>query len=163
MRIIDDLIKPLSEKLDDKFQVRKYDGISLEFSIKGDMESRIAEVKSVCKKLKINGYSIEKCLWGEDSFLLQFPDFVPEYTEEEIKDMYMFNFKWLLDNLAKNQETPIDKKSVLQGKERFIHNAINTYCRSNINPYKDNVDNYLNDIEYRKKLSLWFEQVLLSY
>lgn len=163
MRVIEDLIKPLSDKLDDTYVVQKYNGITLMVKSQRSVDAGMAEVKSVCKKLKITGFSIEKNMWDEESFLLQFPDFVPEYNDEEIYNMYVFNFKWLLDNLKQNQDGVIDKSSVLNGKEQFIRNAIQTYCRSNINPYKENADTYLNDIDYRRKLAMWFEQVLATY
>lgn len=161
---VENIIKNIENNFKCFSSIVKYDGITIEFTLNDNVDKKIAkkQVDEVCKKIKIVSYSIENNKQNDQKFSLQFPELVPEYTEEQIKNMYIANFKWLLDDATRNKKD-ITKEFILINKDKFTRMAIKTYVRSNVNRYKEKEENYLNNIEYRNKLNLLFTDYLDEY
>lgn len=161
---VENIIKNIENNFKCFSSIVKYDGITIEFTLNDNVDKEIAkkQVDEVCKKIKIVSYSIENNKQNDQKFSLQFPELVPEYTEEQIKNMYIANFKWLLDDATRNKKD-ITKEFILINKDKFTRMAIKTYVRSNVNRYKEKEENYLNNIEYRNKLNLLFTHYLDEY
>ena len=161
---VENIIKNIENNFKCFSSIVKYDGITIEFTLNDNVDKEIAkkQVEEVCKKIKIVSYSIENNKQNDQKFSLQFPELVPEYTDEQIKNMYISNFKWLLDDATRNKKD-ITKEFILINKDKFTRMAIKTYVRSNVNRYKEKEENYLNNIEYRNKLNLLFTDYLDEY
>lgn len=161
---VENIIKNIENNFKCFSSIVKYDGITIEFTLNDNVDKEIAkkQVEEVCKKIKIVSYSIENNKQNDQKFSLQFPELVPEYTDEQIKNMYIANFKWLLDDATRNKKD-ITKEFILINKDKFTRMAIKTYVRSNVNRYKEKEENYLNNIEYRNKLNLLFTDYLDGY
>ena len=161
---VENIIKNIENNFNCFSSIVNYDGITIEFTLNDNVDKEIAkkQVDEVCKKIKIVSYSIENNKQNDQKFSLQFPELVPEYTEEQIKNMYIANFKWLLDDATRNKKD-ITKEFILINKDKFTRMAIKTYVRSNVNRYKEKEENYLNNIEYRNKLNLLFTDYLDEY
>ena len=48
------------------------------------------------------------------------------------------------------------KSKLIEGMESLVKHAIKTYCRSNINQYKESFEDYYNDKKYRTKINVIF-------
>lgn len=158
--IIED-IKRKSKYFDD---ILKYDGITIEFTCKSNVKREIVEsdIKTYCKLNKLNVYTIEDNKEDTRKFILQFPDMVPAYTEDEVQKMYIANFKWLLDDTMRNKPD-ITKTFILDNTVKYVKLAVTTYYRSNVNQYKEKLDDYLTNTLYRQKLNMLFMTYLDEY
>ena len=161
---VENIIKNIEGSFKCFSSIAKYDGITIEFTLNGsvDIETSKKQVKDVCKKIKMVAYSIENNKQNDQKFSLQFPELVPEYTDEQIKNMYIANFKWLLDDATRNKKD-ITKEFILINKDKFTRMAIKTYVRSNTNRYKEKEEDYINNYEYRTKLNYIFTDYLDEY
>lgn len=166
MKNIDEIIVELRNLIKKVDKVVKFDGISIEcfLSTGYTYDECVSEIEKCCKKLNLTSYSIEKSKLDDDAFLLQFPDLTPEYSAETIEKFYRENFKWLLDNITTNTGNKMPPKDILlRDADKFVKMAITTYFRSNTNQYKDNINNYLSNEEYCKKLNCLFVEILQTY
>ena len=120
------------------------------------------EVIEVVKELKLKNYLTENSKYDSGKFILQFPDMTPVYTETEKKKLYTDNFKWLLDDSIRNKPD-LTKPFILDHTDNYVKLAITTYYRSNVNQYKEKLEDYLNDIEYRQRLNNLFRDYLDVY
>ena len=78
--------------------------------------------------------------------------------------MYKDNFKWLLDNfLQQDIDNNFDKNKLATDKNIFVKQAILYYYRSNMNQYKEKVENLLNNLDYRNKIDSLYLQFLNDY
>lgn len=163
---VDVIIKELQKLCKQIKTFEKLDGITIECTVTNSkkLDNGIKEVTDVCKNLNLIQISIEKSSTKNTSFALQFPELNVYYSEDIITKMYEDNFKWLFDNIMeKPQSVNIDKTFLLQNKDMLVKQAISTYCRSNINPYKENVKDYLNNTEYIRKISTIYILYLDKY
>lgn len=166
LRNIDIILTTLQNKLTKISSSRKYDGITIECTLKSRSKYDTAkeEINTVCKELKLLPIQMEQNEENPKIFILQFPELNVEYTEEEITTMYISNFKWLLDDImSKKAEVMPDKDLLIRSKDIYVRQAISIYCRCNINPYKDNINNYLNNLEYRTKIDNMYLEYLDKY
>lgn len=155
-RNIDMIIKALKEKSTTILKFTKLDGITIECVLDTNKKASegIKEITTICKQLKISPISTEENPDKSNVFALQFPELVPEYTDKEIEKMYKSNFKWLLDGVMKSDtKHKVTLELLINYRDLFLKQAITTYCNSNINLYKDNIANYLNNSEYRSKIN----------
>lgn len=158
------IIKAIKGKTKNYKEILKYDGITIEFTCK-DNYSRTEgaeEVKDIAKELSLKNYLTENSKLDSGKFILQFPEVTPYYTEAEIKKLYKANFKWLLDDSLSNKPD-LTKPYILEHTGNYVKLAITTYYRSNVNQYKEKLEDYLNDIEYRQRLNALFRDYLDEY
>lgn len=161
---VDMIIKELNKKVEKIVRMRKLDGLTIECSVQASSKSDIGikEINKLCKELKLMPISTEKNKDKDNVFALQFPELVPQYSEEEVESMYKDNFKWLLDNINSN-DTTITKQLIEDNKELFLKQAITMYYRSNVNQYKEKLDDYLNNYDYRNKIGRLFDRYIDEY
>lgn len=161
---IENIIKNIESNFNCFSSITKYDGITIEFTLKDNMDKEMAkkQVETICSNNKIVSYSIENNKQNSQKFSVQFPELVPEYTEDQIKNMYINNFKWLLDDAVRNKKD-ITKNFILYNKDKFTRMAIKTFVRSNVNRYKEKENDYLNNYEYRNNLNILFINYLDEY
>lgn len=145
-------------------EILKYDGITIEFTCKDNVKRELVkkDIETFCKMNKLNIYTLENNKDDIRKFILQFPDMVPVYSEEEIQKMYMANFKWLLDDTLRNKPD-ITKTFILDNTVKYVKLAVTTFYRSNVNQYKSKLDDFLTDTTYRQKLNMLFMTYLDEY
>ena len=144
-------IRPLSKQV---AEFRKLDGITIECG-KGptvEVDTAINEIKALCNKLKLLPVSIEKRKDDPMLFTVQFPELVPKYTDEQIENMYKDTFNFLFSNIKMKDPTALTKSKLIENMSRLTKHAITTYYRSNVNQYKESVEDYYNDKKYRAKI-----------
>lgn len=167
---VEDIIIAILEKSNTIDTMDKYDGITVEATIKNRRSFKTAkeEIVNICIELNLNPISIEQNEDNKKKFALQFPELNVLYTNDQRQTLYNNLFKWLLDNASQrntvsSQPITITKALLTKSKDVYVKNAIIMYCKSNINPYKDKVDNYLNNAEYRKIVDTIYYNYLDTY
>ena len=160
---VDVIIKAISPELKLVKAIVKYDGITIEFTSKDENYlDAMEEVKVVCKKFGLKCDDMEHNEEQIEKFILQFPNLVPHYTDEEIDKMYIDAYKWLLDDTF-NNEPSVTKQDVLNNKDNYVRQAITIYYRFNVNKYRETIDDYLGNKEYREKWTVRFVEYLDEY
>lgn len=161
---VENIIKIFQSKFKVFAKILKYDGITIEFTLNDNCnrDDIVKQVKQLCKSYSLNSHSIELNKNDEKKFILQFPDLVPEYTKTEIDNMYIENFKWLLDDSLRNKPD-LSKDFISLNADKYVKLAIKTYFRSNVNRYREKEETYLNDFEYRSNLKKLFQDYLDKY
>ena len=164
LRNMELIIKAIKSKSKSFKEIIKYDGITAEFTCKDklDREECKQEVEDICKELNLKNFVLENSKEFVVKFILQFPDMTPIYTEEEIDDMYIANFKWLLDDSLRNKPD-LTKQYIIDHTPNFVKLAVTTYYRSNVNQYKEKLEDYLNNTKYRQRLNILFITYLDEY
>lgn len=161
---MEQIITTLKKELAKTDEIRKYDGITIQIKARDNVDKVIKQVEKFCADNKIINFIIEKN--GEDPniFILQLPEFIPEYTDKMIEKMYKENFKWLISNsLNSAMGTTITKNDVLNGTDRFVKHAITIFHKSNTNQYKVQLDTLLNDANKRYELNNLFRNYVEDY
>ena len=114
----------------------------------------------LCKELKNTPVAIELNEDRENVFIVQFPEMIPEYTDEQIEKMFTDTFKWLIDNFLTNSKNiNFTKEQFALEKNMFVKHAIIIYYRSNVNQYKQKPEDYLNNLDFRNKI----DNIYLNY
>jgi hypothetical protein len=164
LRNVELIITAIKEKTKSFKDIIKYDGITIEFSCNDDVDRTTAaqEVETICKELNLKQYVVENSGESETKFILQFPDMTPSYTEDEMNAMYIANFKWLLDDSLRNKPD-LTKQYILDHTASYVKLAVTTYFRSNVNQYKEHLEDYLNNTTYRQKYNILFMTYLDEY
>lgn len=144
---------------------RKSDGITFESRtpIDGDRESAIMEMETILTELGLVPYRIGRSEDVSNSFMVQFPELDVIYSNEEKIKMYKNIFKFLLDNINQNRKEPVSKSFILDFKEVYTKQTIQAFARSNLNRFKVNADDMLNDIEFREHLDVLFIKYVDEY
>lgn len=160
--IVTELLKYL--KSSEFSSVIKFDGITIEFTTTEFVSREKCEqlIATIYNNLNLKPMIIESRKDDSRKFIAQLPDFMPAYTEDEITKMYIANFKWLLDDATRNRPD-LTKQYMADHTVGFVKQAIKTYCRSNINKYKESENDYLNNTIYRQKLNNLFLTYLDEY
>lgn len=159
---IEDIMVALKKKAKYIANIEKVDGITMECSLAESKkaEDRLDEVKELCKELKNTPVAIELNEAKENVFLVQFPEMIPEYTDEQIEKMFIDTFKWLIDNFLTNSKNiNFTKEQFALEKNMFVKHAIIIYYRSNVNQYKQKPEDYLNNLDFRNKI----DNIYLDY
>lgn len=163
---IEAIIKAIKPEIKKVIKLSKYDGITMECFVENskDIDKGIKEMEQICTKLDLIPIATEISKNKDNVFIIQFPELNPAYTDNQIKKMYKLTFKWLLDNLLKTDvNKKVTKDILLKFKSIVVKEAIQTFCRSNINLYKDNAINYLNNKNYKEKIDLIYLDFLETY
>lgn len=164
LRNMELIIKAIKSKSKSFKEIIKYDGITIEFACKAELDRAECEceIKNICGELNLKNYVIEDSKEFINKFILQFPDMVPVYTDDEIDNMYIANFKWLLDDSLRNKPD-LTKQYIIDHTPNFVKLAVTTYYRSNVNQYKEKLEDYLNNTKYRQRLNMLFITYLDEY
>ena len=144
---------------------KKYDGITFECETTApDIRNATSKiVQQKCVELGLAPVSIELRKDSDVLFGVQFPEMIPEYSNEEITKMYKDTFYFLFDNMKSTDPSSVTKPILIENMSRLTKHAITTYCRSNINQYKENAETYLNNSAYRAKIDGIFLESVDSY
>lgn len=162
----DNIIKALKQDIKKIVKLTKFDGITIECSVQEGkkVDDGIKEINKLCEKLELRPIATEKSKEKNNVFIVQFPELIPEYTEAQIKKMYNLSFKWLLDNLTINdKEHKVTPELLIKYKSLVVRKAIQIHCRSNINQYKEKLEDYLQDKKYIEKIDVLYYQFLETY
>lgn len=161
---MEQIIKEIKTYTKNFSEIIKYDGITIEFTCKDNIDRQIAkkDITKFCESNKLIMYVLEDNPENVQKFILQFPDMTPEYSDDEIQQMYIANFKWLLDDTLHNRPD-LTKQFILDNTTKYVKLAVTTYYRSNVNQYKKSLDSYLTDTKYRQELNLLFMTYLDEY
>ena len=161
---IESIIKVLEGKSIYVTQLRKLDGITIECTTTVDkIDNAMSEMKAISKQLGLMPVATEIRKDSNNLFGLQYPELKPIYSEAEMKKMYNDNFEFLFDNIKMKDPKSINKTNLIENMEILTKHAINTYCRSNINQYKESVDDYINNPKYRTKINGWYLEFIDVY
>lgn len=161
---VENIIKELKKKVTLCSEITKFDGITMLFKTKVNKTRDDAklEVQEICKTLKLFPISIDDIEQDDLRFLVQLPDLVPNYSEEEIDKMFIYNFKWLLDDSTRNKPD-ITRNFIFNNRETYVRLATTTYYRSNVNRYREKVEDYLGNEEFKKAKTDLFVKYLDEY
>jgi len=160
------ILKAIKQKSKLVMKINKYDGITLEcFTASGsDTKEAIKEINQICKELKLLPISTEPNKEAENIFALQFPELDIIYSDRQIEKMYQDNFKWLIDGIVEyDNDKKLNREVLIKNKDIFVKQAILTYGRSNINPYKVDILERLNNIDYRKQIDVIYLNYIDKY
>ena len=166
LNTIEDIIKTIKKKTNAIIKIKKLDAITAECYVPtGDTTDKAQEeVKNLCSELNLLPVATEVSSENNNKFALQFPDFEPKYTDKQITKMYNSNFKWLLDNLFKtDKNNKIDKNLLVTYRDMLVKQAITTYFNSNVNKYKSNIKDYLDNKDYRDSITTKYLVYLDEY
>lgn len=158
---VEDIAKALKKKAKYITTIEKVDGITLECSLSSSKKAqdKIEEVKEICREIINTQIATEVNDENENVFLIQFPEMIPEYTDEQIEKMFNDTFQWLVGNFLSNNTTKFTKDQFTLEKNMFVKHAIIIYYRSNVNQYKQKPEDYLNNKEFRDKI----DNIYLNY
>lgn len=164
---VESIINELTDKVPYVAKMEKFDGISIEITLtqKSKFDTVKEKLTSICKDLGILPIDVHMNNNSDKTFLLEFPDLNVLYSDEEKEKLYKDSFKWLLDLSIKNSvNVQVTRTTIINAKDSFVKQAIQIYCKSNINPYKENVEtDYLNNVEYRKNIDSLFYTYANTY
>ena len=156
-------IKPLCKEV---IKIDKLNGITMVCYTANNTEcdNGISEVNQILTDLKLQPIIVDKDKDRINAFTVQYPELKVKYTDKQIEKMYKDNFKWLIDNLVeKDIDKRVDKTLLLNCKDVYVRQAILTFIRSNINPYKTKLEDLLTDNEYRLNVERMYKQFLEEY
>jgi len=161
---IEEIIKALDGQSKYVTNMRKYDGITIECTTTEDKrENAMNEMQALSKRIGAIPVSAEARKDSKELFGIQYPELKPVYTEAEMIKMYEDNFKFLFDNIKMKDPKSLTKANLISNMDRLTKHAITTYCRSNINQYKESIEDYLNDHKYRLKINGWYLEYIDKY
>lgn len=161
---IESIIKDLEGKSKYVKAMRKFDGITIECTTDANVrENAMNEMQALSVKFGIVPVSVEPRKDSEDLFGVQYPELVPKYTEDEIKKMYYDNFEFLFNNIKMKDPKSITREILISNMDKLTVHSIKTYCRSNINQYKESVADYINNTKYRAKINGWYLEYIDIY
>lgn len=155
---IESIIKLLKPQVKYVVTMRKLDGITMECSVLDPttLDNAINEMQALSIKQGIQPISVEKDKNSDKAFAVQYPELLPIYTDEEMKKMYLDNFKFLFDNIKMKDPTKLTRTDLVSNMETLTAHAIKIYCKSNLNQYKSSAEEYLKSAEYRGKINGWY-------
>ena len=162
---IEGIIKFLKTQSKHTKNMRKFDGITIEAEV-ATADKRINamnEMQALSKKYGIIPVAVEARADSDVLFGVQYPELRPVYSDEEVRKMYEDTFEFLLNNIKTKDPKSITRTILIENMERFTRHAIIVYCKSNINQYKETVDDYLNKSKYRTKINGWYLEYIDKY
>jgi len=162
---VESMIETFRGQVKNVVSMRKFDGITIECDVdtEAKRENAMNEMQALSKKLNFIPVAIEARADSATLFGVQYPELKPKYLEEQVKKMYTDTFEFLIDNIKMKDPKSITKTILVENMDRLTKHAITVYCRSNINQYKDNVNNYLNNTKYRAKINSWYLEFIENY
>lgn len=163
-RNIEEIIKVLDGKSKYVTKLRKFDGITIECTTGEDKrENAMNEMQALSKKIGVIPVSTEARKDSKDLFGVQYPELKPIYTEDEMRKMYEDDFEFLFNNIKMKDPKSITRNNLISNMDRLTRHAITTYCRSNINQYKESVEDYISNSKYRTKINGWYLEFVDKY
>lgn len=155
-------LRPVARNIVD---FRKLDGITIECKVAepSKRDNAMNEIQAISKQLGVIPVAVELRNDSDVLFGAQYPDLVPEYTQAEVKQMYIDNFKFLFDNIKMKDPKSITKTNLIENMDRFIKHATMIYYKSNINQYKETLEDFTHTNRYKSELNGWYLDYMMSY
>lgn len=166
LNTIEDIIKFIKKNSSNIVKIKKLDGITAECYVSsGDTTSKAEdEIKALCTNYNLLPVSTQVHCDNKSKFAVQLPDFEPQYTSKQIDKMYKSNFKWLLDDLLiTDVDNHIDKNVLVNYRHMIVKQAIITFYNSNVNKYREKLEDYLDNKEYRDDITAKYLNYLDEY
>lgn len=170
---VESIMEEFTDKLKKCEIVRKVDGITLECKLKTTrtkFETAKTEIEKLCEEYELLPISLEQNEEDKTLFVLQFPELNIIYTDSEKEKIFTNTFEWLLDNAIEKTKmnisglpTKINKQLLLDSKGAYTKIALEIFCNSCINPYKQNKDMYSKDSDFIKQLQSIYTQYVDTY
>lgn len=164
---IEDIIININKKVKSVESIRKWDGISLEITAKKssryNQEDFTNKLDKLFHDMELLPYQIELNPNTDNTFLVQFPDFTPVYTEEQIHKMYNDLFEFLLKSYTSHSGVDKSTTHLLKAQEQIVRLAIKSFYASNTNRYRVKEIDMLNDVELRLKLNKFFKDAVYNF
>lgn len=160
-----EVIKLLKEQKTEVQEFRPIDGITIECKLPENSEFNLETfkqyIKEVLYKLNLPSALVEQHKEMKNIFIIQFPDMIPEYAEEEVNEVIENNLTVLLDLIKGNSKgrTP-DKDTLRNHKGLLVRQAISMYYKGYANQYKQKEQDYIGDIQQFEKYNKVFDSWL---
>lgn len=158
---IDDIITAIKKKAKYLTSIEKVDGITIECMVAQSKkaEERFEDIKTLCKSITSYQPALELNEKFQNTFLIQFPDMEPEYTDEFKKQMYFNAFEWLTSSYVANW-TCKNKPDIAKHMNTFVKHAILIHYRGFANQYRQKPEDLLDNKEYVKQVEDWFREYI---
>lgn len=165
MNNIDTILLEIQNLAKKVIKFDKMDGITIVCYVPDGESCKegIKEIKTICKKLSLKPIAIEENKEMTNVFILQLPELNPIYSDEELTSIFKYDFQWIFDNIRNNTDETIKKDIALRDKDVFVRQAIRRYTRSNINPYREKYEDYINNYDFRNKVNKLYEIFVDEY
>lgn len=170
---IDRIYNQLNTDLQKSTIVRKIDGITIEGKLKSTrtrFNTVKTEIEEIALKYNIQPVSIEQNTEDKTLFAIQFPELNNIYTDKELEQLYNNVFNWLITNAIEKTKTNIGglktkvtKQLLLDSVNAYVKISIDIFCKSSINPYKENKETYTQDINYINKIKDIYNKYVTIY
>lgn len=163
---IEDIIDALTGVETNIKSFTKRDAITITCEVKDgyNVNDEITNIKNHCKTLKFPSTLTEVNKDDEKEFILQFPDLEPYYSDELIRDIYIYNTNKVLDvSFHNDYKVKLNNEVVRQNKQAFISQIMFTYYRNYVNRYKCRLEDYRNNEQNRALASDIFDEVMSTY
>lgn len=163
---IDLIVKKLKSELKEIKSAIKLDGITIECELKpkSDMKLAYDNMRDLCTKLNLNPISLELNKERDNTFIVQFPEYNNEFTEEEKDKLYKNNFKFLIDSLYMNDpDKKVTKEVVIKSRDIAIRQSLSIFYRSYANQYKEHLVDWYADEVLMKRMKDLYREFLTEY
>ena len=149
-------------------ETNTYDGISLECKIpdKKTFKQCKTSIEKYCKQNKLLPVAFEQRDDREKYFLVQFPELIPYYTEEQLHNMFFSSLEYLISTnieLSKRSGVIVTRKMLIDTIEKYVTEVIKMYYNWNVNKYRETLDGLLNNINLRNSIKRVFNEVIVKY
>lgn len=149
-------------------ETNTYDGISIECKIpeKKTFKQCKNSIEKYCKQIKLLPVAFEERPDKDDLFLVQFPELVPYYTEEQLHNMFFSSLDYLVSTnieLSKRSGVIVTRKMLLDTVEKYVTEVIKMYYNWNVNKYRETLDSLLNNVNLRNTIKRIFNEVIIKY
>ena len=148
-------------------EMRIVDGISIECKIpdKKTYKQCQNELNKKCKSWNLLPVSYEQNEGDKKYFLIQFPELVPYYTEEQKYNMFYSSADYFITTnieLSKRSGVIVTKKMLLDSVEKYVYEIVKLYYNSNVNKYKVTLNDLENDLNLRNCIKPIINEVIIS-
>ena len=145
-----------------------YDGISIEVAIppKKTFKQCKASIDRFCKNNNLIPVAYEERDDHKECFLVQFPELIPYYTEEQLYNMFYKSLDYLVSTnieLSKRNGVIVTRKMLLESIEKYVYEVIKMYYNWNVNKYRVTLDQLENNVNLRSRIKEVFQEVILKY
>lgn len=161
------IIQLLQEQKTDIQEYKALDGITIECKLpeqhKFDLNSFKQYIKEVLYKLNLPSALVEQNKEMQNVFIIQFPDMIPEYTDEEVEQVIKDNLSMLVQLITSNSMGHVPDKDTLRNhKGMLVRDAVTMYFKGYANQYKQTEEDYIGNLQEFEKYNKIFDKWLLD-
>lgn len=163
---VDMFLKTLKKKSRIFNNTEKCDGITLYFEApeKANIKPYYKKISDIIKDITKESFSIEEVPNRNNCLFIQFPNLEPKYSDDVIEKLYIEQFKILISDIIRLSDKKIfDKTKLINDRNIFVKSAITCYYRSNVNQYKHDINEFLQDNAYRSHIEELYIETVNSF